>query len=412
MNEELHTVNAEYQIKILELTEMTNDLENLMAATRIGTLFLDENLEIRKFTPELKRVYRILEGDIGRPVSHLTHNLAGVDPPEMIRQVVSTGDPLEVEVKTPEGEWFLMRVLPYQVGASEVSGVVLTFTDIGGRKKTQEALAVSESRFQDLFSTMRDGYALHEIILDDDGNPTDYRFLAVNPAFERLTGLNSRDIIGKRVLDILPGTERHWIETYGHVAITGEPLMYENYSGEINKFFEVYAFSPGKGRFACVFQDVTERRRAGEKTAMLLEILNETQELTKVGGWMWDLEKQEMFWTAEAYRIHGYDPEAIPPGASEHIERSIECYDEADRPVIQEKFRLCCEKGEPYDMEFNFTDIHGKRMRIRTAAHAIMECDKIIRVIGNLMDITPEKKDKKGGPKGAGRGKSKKESCE
>jgi PAS domain-containing protein len=122
---------------------------------------------------------------------------------------------------------------------------------------------------------------------------------------------------------------------------------------------------------------------------MLLDILNASQKLTKVGGWMWNLATREMFWTDEVYRIHGLDPGTIPPGATEHIERSILCYDESDRPIILEAFRRCCEEGTLYDLEFNFTDVNGRRMRIRTAAHAVYENGNIVKVIGNIMDITP-----------------------
>jgi len=80
VNEELHTVNTEYQSKILELTELNNDLDNLIASTRIATLFLDENLTVRRFTPEIRRAFRILDGDIGCPINHLTHELVCLPP--------------------------------------------------------------------------------------------------------------------------------------------------------------------------------------------------------------------------------------------------------------------------------------------------------------------------------------------
>jgi two-component system CheB/CheR fusion protein len=85
VNEELFTVNAEYQSKIVELTELNNDMDNLLASTQIATLFLDEKLDIRKFTPGVDRIYKILETDVDRPLSHLSHSLADVEPLEVIR---------------------------------------------------------------------------------------------------------------------------------------------------------------------------------------------------------------------------------------------------------------------------------------------------------------------------------------
>jgi PAS domain S-box-containing protein len=87
----------------------------------------------------------------------------------------------------------------------------------------------------------------------------DYRFLRVNPAFERLTGKTAGDIVGRTVLDVFPGTEPYWIETYGKVALTGEPINFEHYSAEQGKYFNVSAFRPAPGQFACIFSDITER---------------------------------------------------------------------------------------------------------------------------------------------------------
>lgn len=151
VNEELHTVNAEYQSKILELTEMTNDFDNLMAAVRIGALFLDENLEIRKFTSELSpKLFHLLESDIGRPLKHLTHNLDGVSPLTLVREVIDTDSPRELEVQIKDGGWVLLRILPYDVGGPQASGAVLTFTDITRLKESEALLRTSEQSFRNL----------------------------------------------------------------------------------------------------------------------------------------------------------------------------------------------------------------------------------------------------------------------
>ncbi|MEY4978305.1 MAG: hypothetical protein RLZZ352_575 [Pseudomonadota bacterium] len=117
-----------------------------------------------------------------------------------------------------------------------------------------------EQRYQMLFNEMLDGFALHEIICDAQGTPVDYRFLAINPSFERMTGLRAQDAVGRTVLELMPGTESYWIDTYGHVALTGEPMTYENHSSVLNKFFEVKAFQPAPGQFACLVVDISERK--------------------------------------------------------------------------------------------------------------------------------------------------------
>ena len=113
-----------------------------------------------------------------------------------------------------------------------------------------------------LFDSMLEGFALHEIIFDEQGKPVDYRFLIVNPAFERLTGLSADAIIGKTVLEMLPKTEHWWLDTYGRVPEAGQPCRVEHYASELDKHFEVVAFRPRQGQFACLFEDITERRLA------------------------------------------------------------------------------------------------------------------------------------------------------
>ena len=110
-------------------------------------------------------------------------------------------------------------------GRGEIVGVVLVFSDVTEKYALEKALRESEASYRGLFLEMREGFALHEIICDAHGNPADYRFLAVNPMFERMTGLYAEKIVGRTVLEVIPGTEKQWIETYGRVALTGEPAF-------------------------------------------------------------------------------------------------------------------------------------------------------------------------------------------
>ncbi len=123
----------------------------------------------------------------------------------------------------------------------------------------------AEKEYRTLFRQMLDGFALHEIICDGNGKPADYRFLAVNPAFEQMTGLKSEDILGKTILQALPETESFWIETYGNVALTGEPKFFESYAKTLDRYYQVSAFSPEPGKFACIFTDITDRKRAEKR---------------------------------------------------------------------------------------------------------------------------------------------------
>jgi len=135
----------------------------------------------------------------------------------------------------------------------------------GGQAETQETYRL-------LFDHMLDGFALHEIICDDTGNPTDYRFLSVNPAFECITGLRAADVVGRTVMEVLPETEPVWIERYGRVALTGEAALFEEYSRGQKKHFQVTAFRPQPGRFAVVFDDITERKVTESRILRLTQL--------------------------------------------------------------------------------------------------------------------------------------------
>ncbi|HHP7235228.1 MAG TPA: chemotaxis protein CheB [Desulfobacterales bacterium] len=148
VNEELYTVNAEYQRKIIELTEVNNDLENMYASTRIGTLFLDENLEIRKFTPRISKVFRIVETDIGRPIGDISHRLKNIDVMDHIRNVHTENRSREIEVVSEDDRWYLMRLLPYSVAPETFSGIVLSFIDISQTKSIQKALERNRSDYR------------------------------------------------------------------------------------------------------------------------------------------------------------------------------------------------------------------------------------------------------------------------
>ncbi len=143
---------------------------------------------------------------------------------------------------------------------TEFKGLAAALNSMIDKKALMESvLHKTQQDYKDLFDHMVDGFSVHEVILDDEGRPKDYRFLAVNPAFERLTGLKASEVVGKTVLEVMPETESYWIEGFGNVAITGEPLHFENFSRALGRYYEVTAYSPRPNQFACTFVDITER---------------------------------------------------------------------------------------------------------------------------------------------------------
>jgi len=123
VNEELYTVNAEYQRKITELTELTNDMDNLLWSTDIGTIFLDRQLRIRRFTPPIADTFSLLPQDIGRPISTFANNIEHPELSQDLQRVLETGEPIEKQIRDRQLHAFFLRILPYRAKGT-IDGVV------------------------------------------------------------------------------------------------------------------------------------------------------------------------------------------------------------------------------------------------------------------------------------------------
>jgi two-component system CheB/CheR fusion protein len=259
-NEELFTVNSEYQKKIIELTELNNDVDNLLTSTQIGTLLLDENLEIRRFSPEIKRIFHIMEKDVGRPITHLSHRFVDFDLVETVRIVLGNNQLIEKNVQAEDGRNYLTRTIPYQIGENRFSGAMLTFVDITDLKRIQDRVDQSIQTYHDISTYMPAGLIVYfrnaegDLVLEN-----------TNPEAERLTGIRLDAWKGHRFDDIWPGArEIGFTERLNTVIETGEPYFIDNMSygdNRIEGYYRIHAFRLPEERLAVSFEDVTENRR-------------------------------------------------------------------------------------------------------------------------------------------------------
>ena len=254
-----HDVTAKRQLQ-QDLQEAILFMHETQTIARVGGWKANPDSGMLKWTEE---VYRMVEHPLTDAPS-LEQGLAYYDPTELpdikadLQNAWLHSQPFvrQCRMRTRSGRsfWAELRCTG-RIDTPEGDALVGTFQDITERLEV-------ERRYQMLFNEMLDGFALHEIICNEQGEPVDYRYLALNPSFERMTRLRAQDTVGRTVLEVLPGTEAHWIETFGRVALTGEPIAYENHSAVLGKFFEVKAFQPAPRQFACLVVDITERKQA------------------------------------------------------------------------------------------------------------------------------------------------------
>ncbi|MDO8788383.1 MAG: chemotaxis protein CheB [Sulfuritalea sp.] len=142
LNEELQTVNAELQSKVDELSATNNDMKNLLNSTDMATVFLDSALHVRRFTTQATRIFRLLPGDVGRPLSDIASDLDYAGLPDDAAQVLNTLVFSEREIATGDGRWFQVKIMPYRTLENVIDGVVVTINDIGRAKNLEAQLRV------------------------------------------------------------------------------------------------------------------------------------------------------------------------------------------------------------------------------------------------------------------------------
>ncbi len=198
LNEELSTVNAELQGKIEELSSTTADIRNLLDNTKVATLFLDRRLCVKRFTPEVTKVINLIEKDIGRSMSHFKTSLADEDLAQEAQAVLNTLVPLEREVRSLDGRWYLMRITPYRATDNFIDGVVITFIDISEVKRLELEAERARDFAEGIVGTVREPL----IVLDRDFN-----VISANESFYRNFHLTPQSAQGHSLFEL---NERQW----------------------------------------------------------------------------------------------------------------------------------------------------------------------------------------------------------
>ncbi len=301
----------------------------------------------------------------------------------------------EAKVKSSTGELrdVLFNKAVFNKSDGACGGLIGVITDLTAFKRTEAALRESEERFRTLVETADDAIVLMDI---------DFNIIYENRAAWASLGFSREEWLEQ-------GINRERIHA------DDLALMMENKVALLNEGAASYKYRVRHkdGRYITrlakskvvqtdgkpvavisILRDITEMERAAESIRQSGLLMTAAERMAHIGGWEYDVNRQSMDWTDEVYRIHGLERGEVPAGSAAHIARSLECYDPADRPVIEAAFRKCAAEGVPYDLEFPFTSAKGRRMWIRTAGYPVFGKGRnvgVAGVVGHIMDITERK---------------------
>jgi two-component system CheB/CheR fusion protein len=239
LNEELQTVNAELQSKLIDFEQANNDMKNLLNSTEIATLFIDKELNIRRFTDSITKIFKLRLTDIGRPFTDLTTDLQypeiGVHAIQVIKDLI----PIQNTIATNDGRWFYVRILPYRTIDDRIDGLVITFTDITIAQQAEEIL-VSEKNYRHFFESAKEGIFFLDI-------PTG-KIIDLNYSLLNWLGITKEQVAEKPIWEIdffksIFNSKKQWLELEDKEVIFKENITIQTFDEQprtINCFGNAY----------------------------------------------------------------------------------------------------------------------------------------------------------------------------
>ncbi len=291
VNEELYSLNSELEDKIKEVTEANSDVVNLFNSTQIATIFIDQDLHIRRLTSSIANVVNISERDIGRSIQHFTTNLDKISLIDLIRQAIKSGKKIEREVSSGKCS-YLMRMIPYYEANGDANGLVITFVDVTEIKNAQMAVDNVRSFAENIVNTVTDPL----LVMDQELN-----IVSVNPAFYDTFDLSAEKTLGYSIFDLdngqwkQPDLRQLLRETIHQNSIISDYQLEHDFPRIGQRIMNISAVSiPQTGSnpnlILLSVRDITEKQRNHQKLKEIAERFNLVRQSAEIATWEYNLQ--------------------------------------------------------------------------------------------------------------------------
>ncbi len=372
VNEDLYTLNAELERKNDALAQLNRDYDHLLTSAEIGTVFLDANLCVRRFSAKVDDFLTLRPQDLGRPISEITYRLGDARRfLDDLQRVATTGERTEREARTETGLWYLERMLPFRGEHGIRDGVVLTYTDISGVKTAQAEIATlarERTRLQSILDALPDG-----VYIVNAEHDIEY----LNPALEREFGPTRN----RKCHEYFHGLDQPCDWCKNPAVFAGESVQWE-WTSPAGRTFDLFdmPFRNPDGTVSKfeIFHDITPIRESQRQ-------LSEAAALANVGYWEWQLPDGALNWGVETSRILGYDHDAVTPGYGVFLERIAP----EDRRRVARELMRAIQAGEGFQTEFTFTRTDESVRVARAVGNIRRNADgRPLMMSGAIQDIT------------------------
>ena len=348
----------------------------------------NEHRIVRANRPMAQRLGTVPEACVGLECFACVHGTAA--PITMCPHSLTLKDGLEHSAELHEdrlGGDFLVTTTPLLNDRGEMDGTVHVARDITERKRVEEALRESEKRYRNLFNAMNEGFCIIEMLFDANGKPQDYRFVEVNAAFERQTGLH--DAVGKLMRELAPANEEFWFEIYGRVALTGEPAHFMDEAAALNRWYDVHAYrigEPEQRRVAIVFNDFSDYKRAEEALQKSEEQFRTLANAIPQLCWTANADGWITWYNRRWYEYTGTTPEQMEGWGWQSL------HDPEVLPRVLERWGVSVASGTSFEMVFPLRSADGVFRPFLTRVMPLKDADgNVMRWFGTNTDISEQK---------------------